>query len=52
MPAIKHERRGDPGCGAPTASDPGNSKYFAMYADGNKGRIYKAYRDFANDTQI
>ena len=37
------------GCGVPTAGDPGNSKYFALIGDNNKGKVFKAYWDFVND---
>ena len=36
-------------CDAPTASDPGNSKYFAFVADDDEGLIFKAYWDFTNE---
>ena len=36
-------------CGPPTATDPGNAKYFALVAGGGKGYVYKAYWDTTND---
>jgi type II secretory pathway pseudopilin PulG len=35
-------------CGAPSASDPGRSKYFTLVAYGGKGHVYKGYYDFTN----
>ena len=33
-------------CPAPTAADPGRSKYFALVSNNAKGLVYKAYWDF------
>ncbi|MCP3980725.1 MAG: hypothetical protein GY716_15595 [bacterium] len=35
-------------CPEPSPADPGSSKFFALVADDEKGRIYKAYWDFTN----